>query len=353
MAIDYKDTISLMGAIERIKPPASLLVDTFFPHVPAPAINTTILVEYRKGTRRLAPFVVDEGNHGVEMSRSGSTINLYVPPMVAPRRTITSRDIEQRGFGETIYSTRTPAQRAAEIQARDLSSLQAMIVNRKNQMAAEILTTGSYTIKGLADDAKTAKNATINFDWDNNITVTTGWDNAAATIYDDLRNASELIQENAGMVPTVAICGKNVAGYLMKNTEIMKWLAIPSRDNLSLMSIQPRITSPQVVRIGFIQSLNLELYSYAETYMNESGVATPFLDPDKVIIGIPGRGRQLHSAVTLINDAETGYSTYSGIYVPQYTASKESNTMALTVYSRFLLAPEMVDDWACLTVKTS
>ena len=33
MAIGLKDTISLMQAMERIKPPATLLVDTFFPQV--------------------------------------------------------------------------------------------------------------------------------------------------------------------------------------------------------------------------------------------------------------------------------------------------------------------------------
>ena len=59
MAIDMKDTISLMQAMERIKAPATTLVDTFFPNIPTPAVTSKIMVEYRKGNRRLAPFVVD------------------------------------------------------------------------------------------------------------------------------------------------------------------------------------------------------------------------------------------------------------------------------------------------------
>ncbi len=350
MAIDFKDTISLMQAMERIKQPASMLVDTLFPVVPTPALTTKIAVEYRKGNRRLAPFVVD-GAHGINVSRAGSSINVYEPPMVAPRRTVSPADIAQRSFGENIYSTKTPAQRAAEIQANDLAELQAMIMNRKNQMAAEILTTGAYTIHGYADDGVTAKDAIIKFDWDQKITPSTDWDKPGASIYSDIKNASELIQENAGVVPTVMIVGKNIADYLMDNDEVMKWLSVPSNANLSIMSIQPRITSPQVMRIGIIQSLNLEVYSYMESYINDAGEVVPFIGDDDVIIGVPGRGRQLHGAVTLINDSEDNFETYSGLYVPQYAASKSANVMSLTVYSRFLLAPEFADDWAYIKTK--
>lgn len=350
MAIDFKDTVSLMTAMERIKPPATTLVDTFFPNIPAPAVTSKIMVEYRRGGRRLAPFIV-EGAKGINVARDGSTMNIYEPPMVGPRRTISPDDIEQRGFGETIYSSITPAERAARIQADDLKELQAMILNRKNQMAAEILKTGAYTINGFADDGVTPKTATISFGTVQTFNPLTTWDNAGATIYADLKRASEMVQENAGMVPTVAIVGKNIGEYMLNNTEIMKWLAVPSNQNLSLMSIQPRIESPQVMRIGIIQSLNLEIFAYMETYKADDGTVTPFLGADDVIVGIPGRGRQLHGAVTLVNDAETGFESYSGLYVPRYAASKASNTMSLTVYSRFLLAPEFMDDWVYIQAK--
>lgn len=350
MAIDIKDTVSLMQAMERIKAPATTLVDTFFPNIPTPAVTSKIMVEYRKGNRRLAPFVV-EGGHGINVSRDGSNVNIYEPPMVAPRRTISPSDIEQRGFGETIYSAKTAAQRATEIQAHDLAELQAMILNRKNQMAAEVLKTGTYTINGYADDGVTAKSATISFGTVQTVTPSTDWDQSGATIYADIKNASEIVQEKAGMVPTVAMVGKKIAQYMLGNTEIMKWLSIPNNQNLSLMNIQPRITSPQVMRIGIIQSLNLEVYAYMETYVDDNGNVTAFLGDNDVIIGVPGRGRQLHGAVNLINDEETGFETYSGLYVPKYAASKTSNTMSLTVYSRFLLAPEFMDDWVYIKAK--
>ena len=218
-------------------------------------------------------------------------------------------------------------------------------------MAAEVLKTGAYTINGYADDGVTVKVDTISFGTVQTITPLTDWDQAGATIYADIKNASEMVQENAGMVPTVALVGKNIGEYLLNNTEIMKWLSVPNNDNLSVMSIQPRITSPQVMRIGFIASLNLEVFAYMETYQDDSGNVVPFLGDNDVIVGVPGRGRQLHGAVNLINDDETGFETYSGLYVPKYAASKNSNTMSLTVYSRFLLAPEFMDDWVYIKAK--
>lgn len=352
MAIDFNNTYNLMQAMERFKAPASFLLDTFFPIMPTPSVQNFIAVEYRKGGRKLAPFIV-KGAHGVNVSRDGSKVDVYQPPMMGARRIVSPEDVEARGFGENVYSTATPAQRAAAIQAKDLSDLQEMIINRKNKMAADILTTGKTEIKGYADDGQEVVTDTVSFDWTQEAKVATAWSDPAADIFGDIAAASEQIQESAGAVPTVMICGKNVAGYILKNEAIMKWLAIPSAANLSLMGLQPRITSPQVMRIGMIQALNLEVYSYAETYTDDDGTVKPFLAPDDVIIAIPGRGRQLHAAVTLVNPAANGFETYASAYVPQYTASRESNQLALTVYSRCVLAPEFVDDWAVIHTTTT
>ena len=349
--IDYNDTISLMAAMERIKPPASFLLDTFYPIVPPTATTSTIMTEYRKGGRRLAPFIVS-GAKGINMKRDTSWIDTYTPPMVGPRRTLSPDDVMHRSFGETVYSTMTPAQRAAQIQARDFVELQNMIVNRKNKMAADILTTGQCEIKGYADDGETHVLDVLKFDgWTQKITPSVTWDNPSATIYSDIRNASMMIQENTGIIPTIMLCGKNVEDYIIKNTQMREWLAIPNRENLAILSLAPRFTSPQIRRIGLLQALNLEVYSYTETYTDDDGTVKPFLGDNDVIIAVPGRGRQLHGAVTLLNQQETGYDTFIGQYVPYYSGNKDTHVISLTMYSRFLLAPEWADDWALIKTK--
>lgn len=345
----FKDTYTLMQAMDRMKQPSSFLVDTFFPVVPPTAVTSKIAVEYRKGARKLAPFVIP-GTNGVNTSRTGSKIDLYEPPMMGPRRVLSAEDLMDRQFGENIYTTRTPEQRANDILAKDLVELQNMVINRKNKMAADILLTGQCEIEGYAGDGQIAKTDTIKFeDWTQKLEPTTKWDQANADIYGDLAEMSNSIQENAGIVPNVAICGKNIMNYILGNTAIMKYLAIPNANNLSMMSFQPRLRAPQIMYIGTIMSLNLELYSYMETYVDDEGNVQSFIGDDDVIIGIPGRGRQLHGAVTLVEGSS--FKTYAGNYVPAYRANENDNTVSLAMYCRCVLAPESVDDWAVIKAK--
>ena len=346
--IEYNDPVLLIQAIERTKTPAKFLVDTFFP-TSMPVLNSDrIMVEMRSGQRRLAPYAIP-GTKGVNIERDASSFKFYRPPMVAPRRVIDPEDLRHREFGETIYSQMTEAQRAAHIMNRDLSYLKDTIQNRKNQMAAEILTTGKCEIKGYADDGQTVLAETIDFGWTQKVIPATTWDNPSATIYDDIMNTSKMIQRNANEIPKVMLCGENVERYLMKNTEFKDYIMVPNRDNLAMLSIAPRFESPQIRRIGLLSSLNLEIYSYTETYTNDSGNVVPFIGPNDVIIAIPGQGRQIHGSVTLVNDSGSGYDTYAAKYVPYYDGDRRAQQVALTVYSRFLLAPSpWADEWACI-----
>ena len=101
-------------------------------------------------------------------------------------------------------------------------------------MAGDLLTSGKYDIKGYADDGNLTVIDTVDFNFNQKIVPSTTWDQAGATIYDDIRSASEKIQEASGMVPTVMIVGKNIAGYMLSNDQIMKWMGIPSTNQFFL-----------------------------------------------------------------------------------------------------------------------
>lgn len=344
------DTYQLIGTVEQIKAPASYLVDTFFPNQMPVSYSTWVSVEYTKQGRLLAPYVV-KGGKGVNINRAKSQISSYKAPMVAPRRTIGLGDIELRQFGEQpIFSTVRPEERAARMQANDLVELLRLIQNRKNKMAADILQTGKTTIKGYADDGVTVEEDEIIFDWNGLINPQVAWDQAGATIYDDLRAASERIQEDSGYIPTLMLCGRNVEKYLLANTEIFNWLQIPNRQNLTMASFAPHYTTPQSRFIGYISALNLEIVSYAETYTDDDGQVKPFLDPDTVIIANPNRGRQLYGAITFMNQ-DGNWQTIAANNVPIYLADPNAQQSSLAIYSRFLLVPEVMEDWLVLKVK--
>lgn len=344
------DTYQLMQAVERIKQPASYLVDTFFPNRMPVATSDYIAVEYRKGKRLLAPYIT-KGSRGVNINRDSSQVKIYAPPMVGPRRVISISDVAMRQFGEQpIFSTMTPGERAAAMQARDLVELLGMIQNRKNKMAADILQTGTTVIKGLADDGVTERIDTVDFGSSMIGTVTADWKIATTSIYDDLMGVSKRIQENTGEIPRLCICGANVEKYLLGNKEILDWLQIPNRQNLAMASFAPTFTAPQARFIGQIPALNMEFVSYLETYTDDDGKVKPFIDPDTVIVCNPGKGKQLYGAIDILDGQTKRFERYAAENVPHYVINEEAQQMSLVVYSRFLLVPDLLDDFVTMKV---
>jgi len=349
--INIDDTRTLLKAIEENYKPSGLLVNTFFPKKQT-FVTEVVDIEYYKSGRKMAPFVVP-GTKGVNMGREGSTIRTYKAPVIRPRRIIEATDLMQRGFGEDIYSKKTGAQRAAELRARDIKELCDQIDRRKEWMAAQLLINSKYNIEGFADDGKTKVVDCIEFtDWNGKTTLSGSdtWDNASAKILDNLGDISHDIRRNAQAVPTIAICSENVSRYILNNQKLRDIMMIPSRENMSMVGFAPRIQSPEIIRVGMIASLNMEIYTYDGCYTDDNGALQQYIPDDHIIIGVPGRGQQLFGAVTQIED-DKAFHTYASEYVPKVTVDIESDTAAVAVSSRPVLAPMFIDDWATIKVK--
>lgn len=350
--INIDDTRTLLDVVERSYKPTTVLVQTFFPTVKT-FLTEYVDMEYRKGGRKMAPFVVP-GSKGVNMARNGSKIRTYKPPIMKPKRTIEVSDVMRRGFGEDIYSKRTPAERAQEMRAQDMAELIDMNVRRQEWMAAQLLINGGFECKGYADDGKTAVVDTVTFDeFTNKITLSGNnvWSNASAKVYDDLGDVSQTIRRASGMIPTIAICSTDVVKDIINNEQLYKYMLVPSRDNLALLSLQPKLERPELLRVGYIQALNLEIYAYDGIYEDdETGEITPYIPEGHIIIGVPGRGKRLFGAVTQM-EADRQLHTYEGEHIPKLTVDIESDTSSLAMSSRCVLCPEFLDDWAVIKVK--
>lgn len=340
-------TIQMIEAVNLIKPAETYLLDTFFSKKLPVSNSEWVNVEYRKGKRLLAPYIV-EGAKAVTLERDGSQVKMYNAPMLGIRRVITSKDISRRMFGETpIYSQLTDAERADQIMAADFRELQDAIQNKKNYMAAELLQTGKIIVEGYADDGTTIRVDTIDFNFDGITTVTNSWATPATDIYKDIYNAVNKIAEEVGELPDIMIVGKNVEQYILNNKTTEKWLMIPNAQAGNFANLAPKYQSAQTRYIGRINALGLEVYSYLATYYDGSSVK-PFINEDTAIIGIGGRGKQVLGAVTLMERGD--WNTYAAEYVPHYTYSEKDNSSCLAMYSRFIPVPEVVGTWQTLKV---
>ena len=164
MAFNFYDTHTLLAAVQELDRPESFLRDRYFPTNPSTDIfrTTDVLMEYRDGSKKLAPFVAPRKG-GVTILRKGSVMERYTPPTIAPRRNMTIDDLNKRGFGEALLSGETPETRSRALALNDFDELSNMIARRENAMAAEIMLTNGCVMKHIADDKDVTDDMEIRF----------------------------------------------------------------------------------------------------------------------------------------------------------------------------------------------
>ena len=97
-------TENLIAAIQDTTPASSFLKDTYFPTNASTDVFTTddVLVEYKDGDKKLAPFVAPRQKN-VPVMRDGFTAARYTPAFVAPSRSL-SREKAVLFYSSASYS---------------------------------------------------------------------------------------------------------------------------------------------------------------------------------------------------------------------------------------------------------
>ena len=125
-------TKTMLAAVKQMTPATAFLRDRYFPSAAGDQFPTEeVLIEYKDSTgKKLAPVVLPRKG-SISVEREGYTVEKMVPPLVAPSRPLTIDDLNKKGFGEDLFSDRTPAQRQAEILIQDLADFDEMHTNRE------------------------------------------------------------------------------------------------------------------------------------------------------------------------------------------------------------------------------
>ena len=228
MPFNFYDTHTLLMAVQQLAPAATFLRDRYFPTNDASDIFSTedVLVEYRDGVRKLAPFVAPRKG-GVTILRKGYTMERYTPPFVAPRRTLTLDELRKRGFGEALYSQLTPEQRQQVLIVRDADELGDLITNREEAMAAETMLTNGCIMKHIADDADKGDEMEIRFYTEASnpatYTPTIKWDAEGAKIRADLGAMARMLTRR-GLRAADLVCSPDVADAIVEDPDIKEML---------------------------------------------------------------------------------------------------------------------------------
>lgn len=263
--------------------------------------------------RKVAPFVNPKVG-GVVIERDGYKTESYEAPEVSPMMITTAEDMLKRSPGESIYGAKTPSQRAAEQLGRDLSSLDDIITRREEVMCAEALFTGKITINGIGYDeelnywpSETSEQPTT--------TPTTLWNAEGATaksIMADLRATKRSVTQKSGLTPTELICGHEVAEAIIDKLTDAK--AFDMR-RVDMGLIDPRNLGNGVTYWGYLKDSGLDIFTYDEWYLNESGIETPVVPNKACLLAAPEAKTTLaYGCVSLAGDDDVKF--YEGARIP-------------------------------------
>ena len=342
MPFNFYETHTLLMAVQQLTPATTFLRDRYFPTNDASDVFATddVLVEYRDGSKKLAPFVAPRKG-GVTILRNGYHMERYTPPFVAPKRSLSADDLKKRGFGEALYTQLTPEQRQQTLILKDADELGEFITRREEAMAAETMLTNGCIMKHIADDADESDEMEIRFysEGSNPATYapTTKWDAADAKILADLGAMARMLTSK-GLRATDLICSPDVADTIINNEVIQKLL---DNKRYELGMVEPEVLpagAAVMARLN-VNGRIISVISYDETYTDDAGKDQLYIPSGKCILTAPACGRTLYGAVTQVEQADGEFHTYAGRRVPKYLSNAEGNTRSLTISSRPLLIP--------------
>ena len=254
------------------------------------------------GNRKIAPFV-NPRIGGKNVDRQGYKTLSFEAPEVSPQMVTTAEDMLLRAPGESLYSQKTPAQRAAEQLGQDLSDLDDIITGREEAMCAEALFTGQITVKG------DGYNDVIKY-WSQLVsgeqpktTLGTKWTDAsieATDILADIRQIRRTMMQTGGFTPRDLILGSDVVDAVVDKLANSK-----SLDNrrVDLGHIDPNNLPEGVTYWGYLKDSAVDIYSYDSTYVDDQGTTQNFVPKNLCLLASPNAKTVLaYGVVGIVNE---------------------------------------------------
>ena len=297
MAFNFYDTHTLLASVQQLPPLHSFLLDRYFPTNAASDVFATddVLVEYRKGSKKAAPFVAPRKG-GITILREGYTMKRFTPAHIAPKRPLSIDDLKKRGFGEALYTNLTPAQRQGVIMLGDLDELRDMNTRRKEAMAAEVIFTNGCIMHEYTDDLGTYEEKEVRYyDGASNpakYTPSADWADTEAggkQMIDDVAAMISMLSTR-GLPATECLMAPDVADLFLRNPWILKLL---DNRNYHIGGVDPETLpagASKIARLN-IKGRMIDFLTYEDTYTELDGTVKQYIPQGMIAVGAPAAGR--------------------------------------------------------------
>ncbi len=332
----------LAEVVRQAPPLHTFFRDTFFTNVKT-FVTERVDIDIVKGNRRMAAFVHPKAG-GQILESEGYATESYAAPLINPYDVTTADRFMTRLAGEDLYSSMTPAQRAARQLMDDYMRLNDAATRREEWMAAQVILTGQIPVKGKGVDE------VISFGFTNKktLTGTAQWGKSAAKIRNNLSDWVTEVSVNGFSNIDMAILGKNALRALLADEDIYK--ALDNR-RMILGEIAPHNLPNGVRYIGWLADPGIDLYTYNEVYLDDwtdpnNPVTKPLMPDNKVVLAPRNPGfMRAYAACTYIEESSGEWVTSQTARLLRCYTRHGPDRRILELQTRPLMIPDRVDSW--------
>lgn len=343
-----RETYKLVKTVKKMYPVVQFLKDRYFPDGPV-YYSEKALIEFKKKGRKIAPFVVPLVN-GIVMEKDGYRTDIVDAPYIAPKRVITAKELEQKAFGESPESGRSPEQRENELESEFIDDNRISILRRHEKMCADILLTGQVIMKHYATAEDAAKGENYDFkylrfyegEFKNKYKFTKKFKDmtTAEKIQEFYKMATVL--HKRGVRATDIIMTSDVSMLLMSDKDFLEFY---NKAKVNIGEINPTELPDGVVSNGSINinGVVMTLFTYDEIYEDLDGEEKAILPAGTIAFLQPNMGTTVYAQVTFYT--KDGFKSYAEKIVPRLVGDEKSNMAEVQAFSRPVMYPNDMDGW--------
>lgn len=352
--MDIYSTYFMLAAVREIPLEQTFFKRRYFPTDVAMDIFGTsrVLADYKEDSQKRAPFVLPRIG-SIPGTRDGFSTAELEPANIAISMPLTLDQLQQRGFGESLLSQATPAERAQHFLVNDLAELSARISRTEELLAVKTMIDNGCIMRHRTDKADVYEDVGVQFyEGVNNpslFTPASTWAHSTLSSgtwtpgnwYDDICAMIHKLTQSGRPVREILVA-QDVGDFLMTDGWV---LAMLDNRRVELGRIAPTELTEYVYEIGSFNFKGriLPILVSDGTY-EENGTDVPYVPAGTVIATAPNCGRGLYGAVTQM-EADGNFHTYAGTRVPQHIFTIRPPAKETQLTSRPLFVPNRPNPW--------
>lgn len=354
--MDIYDTLYMLAAVEQLDPEPNFFKRRYFPtNTDMDVFGTSkVLADYREGNRKAAPFVMPRIG-ALPVGRGGFSTYELEPGNISISKPLTIDQLNKRGFGESLMSQATPAERARRLLMGDLSDLSARITRREEWLACDTMLNNGTIMRHVSDDPDIYEDVPVQFyDGTNNpgaFTPDTAWTHSKrhtdgtwemGNWYKDIVSMIKMLVTR-GRPARDLVVANDIGNFLQEDPWVLYMM---DNRRSEYGAINPEALTEYVTSLGNFNfgGRRLNVLVNDGTFEELDGTDKPFLEKGSAIVTAPDCGRGLYGAVTQ-KEMDNQWHSYAGMRVPNHISTIKPPMDETECSARPLFVPKTPTPW--------